>query len=348
MLAALIDGMNDGGGAGGAGAAGVKREKSERGRRQPQRLEHVDACSAIIELCWGDVGLLLSMPRQGLGNAAIAAVADEEQLERFGGRWAAMAITEPGGRLGLGRDPHDRASSTATSTCSTARRSTSPPASAPTLVVVWASLDRSHRPRRDQVVRRRAIEPRAWRSTRLEHKLGIRASDTATFPLEDCRVPKENLLGSAGDRHQEGLRRRDADLRQHAPARRRDGGRRRPRLRSSARASCSRRPASRSTTTRPRTLQTAAAAELLAHGGRLEAARLLTLQAAWMADNGKPNSLEASMAKAKAGPHRRRRSRCAASSSAAPPATPRPSCSRSGRATRRSSTSSRARSRSSC
>jgi acyl-CoA dehydrogenase len=32
-----------------------------------------------------------------------------------------------------------------------------------------------------------------------------------------------------------------------------------------------------------------------------EGAYLLTLQAAWMADNRKPNSLEASMAKAKAG-----------------------------------------------
>ena len=32
-----------------------------------------------------------------------------------------------------------------------------------------------------------------------------------------------------------------------------------------------------------------------------EAARLLTLSAAWMADNGKPNSLHASYAKAKAG-----------------------------------------------
>src|SRR5207237_7851406 len=49
----------------------------------------------LIELCWGDVGLLLTMPRQGLGQAAIAAVANEEQLKRFGGRWAAMAITEP-------------------------------------------------------------------------------------------------------------------------------------------------------------------------------------------------------------------------------------------------------------
>src|SRR5205807_9235826 len=44
---------------------------------------------------WGDAGLLLSLPRQGLGNSAIASVADEEQLERFAGRWAAMAITEP-------------------------------------------------------------------------------------------------------------------------------------------------------------------------------------------------------------------------------------------------------------
>ena len=32
-----------------------------------------------------------------------------------------------------------------------------------------------------------------------------------------------------------------------------------------------------------------------------EAARLLTLEACWMADNAKPNSLHASMAKAKAG-----------------------------------------------
>ena len=31
---------------------------------------------------------------------------------------------------------------------------------------------------------------------RLEHKLGIKASDTATIIFENCRVPKENLLGS--------------------------------------------------------------------------------------------------------------------------------------------------------
>jgi acyl-CoA dehydrogenase len=47
--------------------------------------------------------------------------------------------------------------------------------------------------------------------------------------------------------------------------------------------------------------QPAAAAEYVEMEADYEAARLLTLEAAWMADNRKPNSLQASMAKAKAG-----------------------------------------------
>src|ERR1700730_13550912 len=52
---------------------------------------------------------------------------------------------------------------------------------------------------------------------------------------------------------------------------------------------------------RPSHTQPAAASEFIALESDYEAALLLTLQAAWMADNGKPNSLQASMAKAKAG-----------------------------------------------
>ena len=51
----------------------------------------------------------------------------------------------------------------------------------------------------------------------------------------------------------------------------------------------------------PALSQSAAAARFLEMEADYEAAHLLTLQAAWMADNGKPNSLQASMAKAKAG-----------------------------------------------
>jgi acyl-CoA dehydrogenase len=47
--------------------------------------------------------------------------------------------------------------------------------------------------------------------------------------------------------------------------------------------------------------KSAVEAELLKMEAELEAAYLLTLRAAWMADNKQPNSMEASMAKAKAG-----------------------------------------------
>ena len=164
--------------------------------------------------------------------------------------------------------------------------------------MVWATLDRSsgRAAIKSFVVER---DNPGLKLDRLEHKLGIRASDTATFTLQDCRVPKEALLGSP-EVEGEGLRRRDADLRQHAAAGRGDGRRRRPRVpggdpRAARRAGVEidyDAPPSPSTPPPPR---------FLAMEADYEAAWLLTLQAAWMADNGKPNSLQASMAKAKAG-----------------------------------------------
>src|SRR5271155_2065786 len=94
MLAALIDGMNDGSELAGAGAGGVRRTDTN-GDHGVRNGSNMSTVLGVIELCWGDVGLLLSMPRQGLGNSAIASVASDEQLERFAGKWAAMAITEP-------------------------------------------------------------------------------------------------------------------------------------------------------------------------------------------------------------------------------------------------------------
>ena len=95
MLAAVMDGMNDGDIHGGAGAGKLSKDKT----RQSEGIKNGTNMSTVLgltELCWGDVGLALSLPRQGLGNAAIAAVANEEQLVRFKNTWASMAITEPG------------------------------------------------------------------------------------------------------------------------------------------------------------------------------------------------------------------------------------------------------------
>ena len=301
MLAALIDGVSE------TGAT----ERRRRGRRTPRRQRRRRHRQ----------GAQRRQPRLGpvrrrdvLGRhrpAAVDAAPGPGQLRHRLGRQrgAARALRgHLGGdgdhrarhRLRLRQHHHHGGARTATSTSSTARRSTSPPASAPTSVVVWATLDKE--------LGRAAIKSFLVRKgnpglkvERLEHKLGIRASDTAVITFTDCRVPAEDLLGSpeidtksgfAGamatfDNTRPlvaamavGLRPRLArpDPR---PAR---AGRRRGRLRP-ARRRCS----------------SAAAAKFLQLEADWEGAKLLMMQAAWMADNRKPNSLEASMAKAKAG-----------------------------------------------
>ena len=92
MLASLLDGMNASGEVS-TGARGVRRSEGEQGNRNGTNMSGV---LSVMEACWGDVAMVLSMPRQGLGNAAIASVASDEQLVRFDKLWAAMAITEPG------------------------------------------------------------------------------------------------------------------------------------------------------------------------------------------------------------------------------------------------------------
>src|ERR1700678_2566903 len=200
MLAALIDGMNESGALGGAGAGTVgggsngsngATKKDESGNRNGSNMASL---LGLIELCWGDVGLLLAMPRQGLGQAAIAAVANEEQLKRFGGKWAAMAITEPEAgsdsaaiRTTAKLDGDEYVLNGSKIFVTSGERAE--------LVVVWATLDRSQ----GRAAIKSFVVERSnpgLKLERLEHKLGIRASDTANFVLEDCRVPKQDLLGS--------------------------------------------------------------------------------------------------------------------------------------------------------
>ena len=296
MLAALIEGMEDGADIGGAGAAGVRRTSGgEGGNRNGSNMS---TALSIMELCWGDVGLLLSMPGQGLGNSAIASVADDEQLARFEGKWAAMAITEPESgsdsasiRTSAVLDGDEYVLNGEKIYVTAGERAD--------LVVVWATLDRS--------LGRAAIKSFVVERSnpglileRVEDKLGIRASDTAAFRLEDCRIPKENLLGSP-----------DIDTKRGFAGAMQTFDNTRPLVAAMAvglTRACleeTRRLLAgagiEADPDRPAALQPAAASELLAMEADYEAAWLLTLTACWMADNGKPNSLEASMAKAKAG-----------------------------------------------
>ena len=74
LLAALIDGLTQSGSSSGAGAAGVRREEDDGGRAGVKNGTNLASVLSVMEMCWGDTALLLSMPRQGLGNAAIASV----------------------------------------------------------------------------------------------------------------------------------------------------------------------------------------------------------------------------------------------------------------------------------
>ena len=296
MLAAVMDGMNEGDGAGGAGAGKLKRErKGEGGVRNGANMATV---LGLTELCWGDVGLALTIPRQGLGNAAIAAVANEEQLARLGGKWASRAITEPNAgsdsaaiRTTARKDGDhyvingEKIFVTAGDRCD--------------CVVVWASLD----PNLGRAAIKSFVVEKGtpgMQVARLEHKLGIKASDTATIVFSDCRVPKANLLGNPEVETTQGFggvmqtfdNTRPVVAAMGIGVARASLEKARELLRGEGYlADYDRNVWSTS----------AVEAELYRMEADLEAARLLTVRAAWLADNGIPNSVEASMAKAKAG-----------------------------------------------
>ncbi|MFN8216535.1 MAG: acyl-CoA dehydrogenase family protein [Solirubrobacterales bacterium] len=298
MLASLIDGMNEGSATEGAGAAGVRRDGNGAGSGENRNGSNLSTVLGIIELCWGDVGLLLSMPRQGLGNSAIASVATAEQLARYGGRWAAMAITEPEAgsdsaaiRTTAELDGEEYVLNGEKIFVTSGDRAD--------LIVVWATLDRSagRAAIKSFIVER---DNPGLRLDRLEHKLGIRASDTANFTLQDCRVPKEALLGDPEVRVETGFAgaMQTFDNTRPLVAAMAVGVTRAALEETRARLA----EAGASVDyARPALSQHAAAARFLEMEADYEAARLLTLQAAWMADNSKPNSLQASIAKAKAG-----------------------------------------------
>jgi acyl-CoA dehydrogenase len=295
MLAALIDGMNASGESN-TGARGVRRNSDEEaGNRNGTNMSSV---LSIMEACWGDVAMVLSMPRQGLGNSAIASVANDEQHQRFDKLWASMAITEPS----FGSDS---AAVQATAVLDgdeyviNGEKIFVTAGGRSDAVVVWASLDRS---KGRAAIKSFVVEKGTPGMVveRLEHKLGIRASDTATIRFTDCRVPKANLLGSPEIEAEQGF----AGVMQTFDNTR-------PLVAGMA-VGCARAALDemRDLLTeagveidydRPAYTQHTAAATFLQLEADWEAAYLLTMEATWMADNNKPNSLQASMAKAKAG-----------------------------------------------
>ncbi len=295
MIAAVLDGFNEGDPANSAGASQTGKGKV-KDDGSVKNGANMSTCLGALEFCYGDTGFLLGMPRQGLGNAAIAAVASDEQRERFKGKWAAMAITEPGAgsdsaaiRTSARQDGDHYVLNGEKIFVTSGERAD--------CVVVWATLDAK--------LGRAAIKSFVveWGTpgmalVRLEKKLGIRASDTAAINFTDCRVAKENLLGKP-----------EIDTQGF-------GGVMETFDNTRPLVACFALGVAKASLERTRELLadaidydyskpvdtvSAAEAELYRMEADWEAAFWLAMKAAWMADNRKSNSLEASIAKAKAG-----------------------------------------------
>lgn len=126
-----------------------------------------------------------------------------------------------------------------------------------------------------------------------ENKLGCRSSDTASVILEDCRVPKENLLGQEGKGFQEALRVLDgARISMAAMA---------LGIAQGALDCAVKYSQEREQFGRPIAKFQAIQFKLADMATRIEAARLLTYQAAWLKREGKVSPRPSSMSKLYAG-----------------------------------------------
>jgi len=293
-LANLFEGISD---AKTISFAGAEAFRDSEASNENRNGGNMSAVLNATEVSWGDIALLLSVPRQGLGNAAISGVATDEQLERLGKVWAAMAITEPG----FGSD------SAAVSTTAkldgdeyviNGEKIFVTAGSRASHIVVWATLDKSL----GRAAIKSFIVPREHPGVtveRLEHKLGIKASDTAVIRFDNARIPKDNLLGDPEvhvDKGFAGVMETFDNTRPIVAAM--AVGVARAALEDLRKILTD--AGVEISYDKPAHAQSAAAAEFLRMEADWEAGYLLNVRAAWQADNNIPNSKEASMAKAKA------------------------------------------------
>ena len=275
----------------------------------------VTAALRIEELCWGDAGLFLCVPGPGLGGAAIFASGTKEQLSRFLGnfnegepKWGAMAMTEP-------HAGSDTAAISATAVrdgdewvlngekifVTWGKRAAESPGG---LVIVWATVDKSA----GRAGMKSFVVPAGtpgMRIEKLEKKLGIRASDTATIIFDNCRIPFDNILGNPE------VKKVDKSETKGFKGAMATFDATRPIVAIMAigvgRAALDfvkealEKEGIKIHYGVPKWKLTALERDIIEMEANYKAAKLLTLRAIWMMSQFQPNNLEASMAKAKAG-----------------------------------------------
>lgn len=305
----------------GGGSLAPREEKPEGpdgdGKKPRPPIGYQMLATQIEMLAWGDVGMYLITPGGGLGAAAVQAAATAEQkakfLARFAGEkptFAAMAMTEPGAgsdtsairtRAVLDEQTHEWVLNGEKIFVTAGDKSlTDYDKLGHGFVVVWASIDPSagRGGMRGFVVE--SGTP-GLRVTKLEHKMGIRVSDTAALSLQEVRVPYDHILGSPTvEKTTQGFKGAMATFDATRPLVAASGL-------GVARAALEFLKAKLEESGvqirygLPRQKMTNIEREIIDMEVMLRSAWLMVMKAVWMADNRKPNALESSMSKVKSG-----------------------------------------------
>ncbi|MEZ4640669.1 MAG: acyl-CoA dehydrogenase family protein, partial [Caldilineaceae bacterium] len=280
-----------------------------------QSIANLQLVHMIEMLSWGDAGVYLCIPASALAGAAIQAVGTPEQKERFLRRftegdpkWGAMAMTEPQAGSDTSNIQTTAVFDEATNEwvlngqkifCTSGNLAY---AESDGLIVVWATVDK-HAGRAGMKPFVVEAGTPGLKIIKTEEKLGIRASDTASFILDNCRIPADNVLGDVDVKQGKGNKGFKGAMRTFDATR--------PIVSASAigigRAAfefCRDTLAAQGVVMdyeSPRWKLNAAQADLLEMEIQLRQAWLLTLKATALLDAGEENRLEASMSKVKAG-----------------------------------------------
>lgn len=276
-------------------------------QRDPSKPVQTNRTAAIgaEELAWADASIMLSLPGPGLGGPPLRASGTPEQKERFFSifrdmsdelRWGAYGLTEPGAgsdvaaiRTSCKKDgKHYILNGRKCYITNGGRASWN---------IIFATID----PALGRTGHRAFVVEKGTPGFfigKIEEKMGLRANETAELVLEDCRVPVDNLLG--GEEKYETKEGFMTAMKTFDSTR--------PLVAAMAvgigRAAYEyARDFVKDNYVLARPIpRYAAIAERLARVGRsLEAARMATWKAVWMADHNLPNAKEASMSKALAG-----------------------------------------------
>jgi acyl-CoA dehydrogenase len=303
----------------GAGSLAPAEKKPKEGEPEKEKrppIGYQQLAFMLERLSWGDCGMYLVTPGGGLGAAAVEAAGTPEQKQKFLARFrgekpvfGAMAMTEPQAGSDTSAIRSTAVLDHATNEWVLNGEKIFVTAGQKSLcesdgfVVVWATID----PTAGRAGMRAFVVPAGTPGvsvTKLEHKLGIRASDTASVVMQDARVPFDHLLGSAEVVKETATTKGFKGAMATFDATR-------PLVAATAvgvaRAALEEVKAmleKQGVTIRygvPRQKMTAVEREIIDMEVLLRSAWLLVIKAVWMADNKRANSKEASMSKVRAG-----------------------------------------------